>query len=337
MHYLALRNELLVVETGSPDAATRTGAVPATVQARHRGHDFECVAAHPDAPERAFAGTFEDGLRRTTTAGDDWERVGGSTIASDAVLSVTVDPHDPATVYAGTEPSAVYRSRDGGETWAALDGLTELPSASRWSFPPRPHTHHVRWISVAPADPDRLYVGVEAGAFPRSTDGGETWLDHAEGARRDVHAIATHPDAPDRVYVAGGDGYAESDDDGETWRHPQTGLDHRYVWSVAVDPADPDRVVVSAARGARSAHSRPGEAYVYRREAGASWARCSGLPTGEGVLRPVLAAGRDAGAVCAASNRGLFRSADAGETWARVDVPWPDRFVAQAPRGLAVA
>ena len=31
--------------------------------------------------------------------------------------------------------------------------LTELPSVPTWSFPPRPYTHHVRWIGLHPTDP----------------------------------------------------------------------------------------------------------------------------------------------------------------------------------------
>jgi len=49
-------------------------------------------------------------------------------------------------VYAGTEPSAVFRSVDGSDSWVDLASLRALPSADTWSFPPRPHTHHVRWI-----------------------------------------------------------------------------------------------------------------------------------------------------------------------------------------------
>ncbi|MBX0302082.1 WD40/YVTN/BNR-like repeat-containing protein [Haloarcula salinisoli] len=318
---------------------------------RLRGHDIECVAADGRAPSRVLVGTAETGLQRSIDGGESWERVldpsanGGQ--SADRVTSVTVSPHDPDVVWAGTEPSAVYRSTDGGSNWSEREGLTELDSASRWSFPPRPHTHHVRWIAVAPDDPDQLYVAIEAGAFVRSPDGGETWIDHPEGGRYDTHTIATHPDAPDRVYAAAGDGYALSTDRGETWnsveprstndasggqpRAPQDGLDHRYVWSVAVHPEDPDIVVVSAARGARSAHSTSGESYVYR-TTGQQWERAmDGLPEPDGLARAVLAT--DGDGVAALSNHGLFRSAD-GATWHQVG-SWAEAHD-QVPRGLAV-
>jgi len=299
------------------------------------GGQLECVAADPDRPERLLCGTFEAGLWRSTDGGATWTRASG--VEPPAVMSLALDPGDPDGVWAGTEPSRVYRSTDGGETWAERPGLTELPSAGEWSFPPRPDTHHVRWIEPDPGDPDRLYVGIEAGALVRTRDGGETWTDRVPGSRRDNHTIATHPDAPDRVWSAAGDGYAESRDRGETWDHPQEGLGHRYCWGLAVDPGDPETVLVSAASGARAAH-RTAESYLYRKRGGEEWERLDdrGIPTGDGVLRAVLAAGDAPGELYAANDRGLYRTADAGDSWERL-AGWPDGFDGQTVRGLAVA
>ena len=342
--YAALGDRLLVVENET--------TVPMADE-RLLGHDMQCVAAHPARPDRAFCGTFDAGLQRSTAGGDAWERVGmeaidpGEDPASAerrgveeiSVTAVAVDPADPDAVWAGTEPSALFRSTDGGDSWREVEGITDLPSASEWSFPPRPYTHHVRWIEVDPNDPDRVYVGIEAGALIVTPDAGETWIERPPGSRRDNHTLATHPDAGGRVYAAAGDGYAESADAGETWTHPGEGLDHRYVWSVAVDPGDPDTVIVSAARGARAAHGGSGaetaESYLYRRE-DATWERVGdGIPTGEGVLRAVLAAGDALGEFYAVTNHGVFRSTDGGVSWDLLELRWPAAYREQAPRGLA--
>ena len=329
--YAAMRNAVVAVTEAE-------GGGVRSVRRRLDGTQLECVAASPDAPDRAFCGTFESGLRRTTDGGETWHRVGDA-IEPDAVMAVTVSPADPDEVWVGTEPSRIYRSTDGGETWAERPGLTDLPSASAWSFPPRPHTHHVRWIEPDPADPAHLYVGVEAGALVQTHDRGETWEDRVPSSRRDNHSLSTHPDAPERAYAAAGDGYAETIDGGETWTHPQEGLDHRYVWSVAVDPGDPDTRLVSAARGARSAHTADSaDSHVYRRVGDDPWERVgdgTGLPTGGGVTRYVLDSGR-ADEFFAVSNPGLVRSADAGRTWERLAVDWPDAFADRTARGLAV-
>ncbi|WP_313691941.1 WD40/YVTN/BNR-like repeat-containing protein [Halorarum halobium] len=333
--YAAMRDRFLAVDLD-------TGSVPTTSL---DGRSLECVAVHPASPERVFVGTFESGLHRSTDGGESFERV--DDVPHDAVMSAAVSPHDTDVVWAGTEPSRVYRSTDGGGSWEHLDGLVDLPSSGSWSFPPRPQTHHVRWLEPDPADPDHWYVAIEAGALVQTHDRGATWEDRVPDSRVDNHTLATHPDAPGRAWVAAGDGYAETDDAGETWRHPQTGLDRTYCWSVAVDAGgdrDHELVLVSAARGAYEAHTASrAETYVYRREGDADWERLDGrgLPLGEGVTRPVLARGPaggsdERGEFYALSNRGLFRTVDAGDSWTAVKTDWSDRFADQTARGLAV-
>jgi hypothetical protein len=41
------------------------------------------------------------------------------------------------------------------------------------------------------------------------------------------------------------------------------------------------------------------------------------------------------GAVYAANNHGLYRSADAGQTWAALDIPWPRGALAHGVEALA--
>lgn len=338
--YVAMEDALFVA-TGGPDDWRTTTRLP--------DRELQCLAVHPDVPERVFCGTFDAGLRRSRDGGETWERVGTSptprrsrdadadgAIDGDAVTALAVNPHDPDEVWAGTEPSAVYHSTDGGDEWSEAEGLTDLPSASTWSFPPRPETHHVRWLEVDPEDPTHLYVAVEAGALVQTHDRGETWEDRVSSARRDTHTMATRSDEAGHAWAAAGDGYAETRDGGETWTYPQSGLDHRYCWSVVVPDVDPETVFVSSASGAYAAHGiSRAESYVYRKCGDGDWEQLDGrgLPTGEGVLRSVFAVA-DAGAVYAANNRGLFESDDAGESWERLDVDWPEEFTSQTVQGL---
>ncbi|MEY7848781.1 hypothetical protein AB7C87_06200 [Natrarchaeobius sp. A-rgal3] len=326
--HIALRDRLLVCRRDAGPGRWETTR-------RLEGHSLECVAASPGAPKRVFVGTVEDGLFRSTDGGETFETL-EIPAESAMITSIAIDPNDPETVYAGTEPSRIYRSTDGGDSWTHLEGIADLPSEDEWFFPPRPHTHHVRWLEVDPFDPDRLYVGIEAGAFVLSTDGGDTWHERPNGSRRDNHSLATHPDREGLVYSAAGDGFAVSTDGGERWKHPQEGLDHRYCWSVVTDPGDPDGVMVSSASGASTAHTATSaESYVYRRRGNESWERLDGrgLPIGDGVVRAVFDA-TDEGVVYGVNNLGLFVTENFGDQWQRLAIDWNEELEAQTPRGL---
>jgi hypothetical protein len=319
---------------------------PALLIARHaskwsveehlKGKSPESLAVDPQNPTRVYAGTWGNGLWRSDDAGKSWNLVGVG-ISHDEITAVAVSAPERGVVYAGTEPSAVFRSENGGETWTELSGLRALPSSQSWAFPPRPETHHVRWIETDPAVAGRVFVAIEAGALVRTLDGGLTWLDRVRGGPIDTHSAATHKLAPGRVYSAAGDGYFESDDAGESWSRRVDGLQHRYLVGVAVDPAVPDSVVVSAASGPFVAYSpRRAEAYIYRKTArGRFELAMKGLPDGEGTIASRLATNpNERDVIYAANNHGAFRSADAGQTWQALDIPWPQQAFARGVDAL---
>lgn len=302
-----------------------------------------CLAADAGRPERVYCGTADRGLLHSEDGGASWHSVRDG-IPHAYVTAVAVSTNErgrdgAGVVYAGTEPSAVFRSEDGGKSWQELDGLLDLPSATSWSFPPRPDTHHVRWIGLDPATAGRLFVAIEAGALVTYDPGDQDWRDRVAGGPYDTHTLAFHPGDPRRIHSAAGDGYYESRDGGATWQQPQTGLEHRYAWSCAID-ADADTVVISAARGPGAAHSASrAESYIYRRSADAPWqAVANGLPSAAGTTVSSIASDpAAAGVLYAANNHGVFRSADAGASWERLDIDWPERFRGQRAAGIVVA
>lgn len=301
-----------------------------------------CLACDPNRPSRLYCGTFGNGVWRSDDAGDSWVWVGqGLARGRVTAIAVSALEQTPAhgLVYAGTDPSAVFVSDDGGEKWEERTGLDELPSYPEWSFPPRPRTHHVRWIECDPHRAGRLYVSIEAGALIRSGNGGRTWEDRTEGGPRDAHRIQTHAQAKDRVYAAAGDGYFESRDGGESWGQWQAGLQDRYCWSMAVDRRDPDTVLVSASPGPTFAHDPKGaESRVYRRARGVTWEPVTdGLPPAMGTTAPVLTIDPvQAGVFYAACNRGLYRSENGGHRWEALAIPWSEEDFARRVRSLLV-
>jgi len=312
-----------------------------TVEEHLRGLSPDCIAVDLHDPTRAYCGTAHGGLFRSRDRAQTWHPVGAG-ITHTAITAVAVGqaqrPDGFGVVYAGTEPSAVFRSANGGDDWVDLAGLRQLPSSSSWSFPPRPETHHVRWIEADVSAGGRLFVAIEAGALVRTFDDGRTWRDRVSGGPYDTHTAATHPLAPGRIWSAAGDGYFESADAGDSWTSPDEGLQHGYLVDIAIDPADPETVIVSAARGPFVAY-RPSsaESYVYRRSGGSEWElTMSGLPQAGGTTASRFAVHpAEPGIIYAANNRGVFRSDDAGRSWRAIDVPWPRPGLSDGVSALA--
>ncbi len=299
-----------------------------------RAHDVEgvltvpglqCVAVDPRDPNRVYVGTFDDGLYATDDAGQTW-REAWHGVADRRVPAVSVSPSHVqdgvSVVYAGTEPSNLYRSEDAGTTWQLLPELRRLPSEPRWSFPPRPWTHHVSTIALHPSDPESLLVGIELGGVMRSSDGGRTWVDHNPQAHSDAHQLLTHPLAPDRVYEVAGQGIALSPDRGHSWRRIDSGLDRHYAWAAAVDPADPDLWYASVSRSPFAAHGGGDGQARLMRSRGNGFAAIGGWGEAPELRRmpyALAALPGQPGRLLAGLRGGtLLLGDDAGEKWSRV-------------------
>lgn len=290
------------------------------------------LAADPLVAGRAWCGTDRGGLFRSDDGGASWGVVG---LRDQRIMAVSADPVDEGTVWVGTEPSAVWRSVDGGIGWERRGRLTDLPSSPRWAFPPRPETHHVRWIACHPREAGRLWVAIEAGALISTVDGGRSWRDRVPGGPRDTHELAIHPERPERLCSAAGDGYFESRDGGATWERPRAGLEVGYLRSVAIDPGSPDIVVVSAASHAHAAYvAGRSDGRVYRRVGDGEWERVvDGWPDPPGTIAPILRPGTASGEFWAADERGIHHSDDSGMSWQLVE---PFAATPNHLRGVAV-
>jgi photosystem II stability/assembly factor-like uncharacterized protein len=291
------------------------------------------LSADPRIAGRVWCATDRGGVFRSDDAGATWRPAG---LESERFMAVAVSPAPSGRIWAGTEPSAVWRSDDGGQSWTRTANLEELPSSPQWAFPPRPDTHHVRWIAPHPQDTDRLWVAIEAGALVRTWDGGRTWADRVESGPWDTHELAVHPESPETLRVSAGDGYYESHDGGDTWASPMEGMEVGYLRSVAIVPGDPGIVVVSASTGPRTSYvTGRSDGRLYRRKDGERWSRVTdGWPDPPSTIAPLLIAGAGAGEIWAADDRGVHGSEDGGLGWRTVgefDRP-PDHL-----RGFALA
>lgn len=290
-------------------------------ETRLKGKHVYCVAAARDGSQRVYCGTFGEGVFCSDDSGVAWRPCGR--LENNNVMSLALG--EDGSVYAGTEPSALFRSNDAGGTWRRLPTFLNLPSAPQWSFPPRPETHHVRYILPDLHVHRRLHVAIEAGALLRSDDGGQTWRDRVPGGPRDTHTLAMHPSALARLYSAAGDGYFESADGGDTWRRIDDGLAHGYCWGLAVGLVNPDTILVTASRSAREAHRRDSaNTFVYRRAHDEPWREVrNGLPGSQKRRIAVVTASTVEPRVFYLASEGeLYRSADGGVEWRQLPVKW---------------
>lgn len=289
-----------------------------TVKTMLEGSGMRCLALDPHNSATIYAGSRGKGVWKSLDRGVHWENL---QLPESDVFSLAVSAADGA-VFAGTEPSHLFVSRDGGQTWQELEALLQIPSAPKWSFPPRPWTSHVRWIAPNPHDAKLLLVGIELGGLMRSEDGGQTWSDHRSGAQRDVHALAWHPKVPGRAYEAGGGGATWSHDGGKTWQAADAGRNQDYTWGLVVDPEDPDCWYISASMGPREAHSEDvnAQAHIYRWRGHGPWEVLGG-----GLPQPLdshpYALASISGSLYAGLGDGrIYHSEDGKDTWQQLNL-----------------
>jgi photosystem II stability/assembly factor-like uncharacterized protein len=283
------------------------------------GLDGREVSALHFADGVLLAGTYGDGLFRSSDRGQTWERIeAGLTASTFRFLTAAL---------AGTEPARVFRSSDGGRSWNELDGITRIPGHEQWFLPYSPRAGAARNAYVVG---DRLLVAAEVAGLLRSEDGGDTWVCEPVAGDEDVHHVTGHPDDPDLLYVSLGTasltqqggrhgGVARSRDGGRTWDKIETD----YTRATIVPPARSELVVAGPAlrvgRGGRIVVSRDG---------GDTWE-----PAADGIDVPMpdmveSFVGAPDGSVWAICSRGgLLHAAPDDWTWASAVPPDSDACV----------
>ncbi len=158
--------------------------------------------------------------------------------------------------------------------------------------------------AISPADPDLMMLNCDMSAAYVSEDGGRNWrmIHHAQ-LRSDTRCRpAFHPTNPDVVFASSGGRLKVSHDRGRTFA-PIGDLRDSLAGEIAINPADLDVMLVGMGQGgcARS------------RDAGRTWQSCAG-PTGR-VLSFHFDRTRQGRTMFAATDHGIWRSDDGGETW----------------------
>jgi len=263
----------------------------------------------------------------------------GPTNIGGRLTALAVDPTNPDHLWAGAAAGGIFESADQGSTWSPVfDGQPLLPVGA---------------LAAHPSNPDVVYVGTgEAngagysydgdGVF-RSADGGTTWQPLGLAGTRRIGRIAIDPLSPQRIFVAAAGGVYVPDDQRGVYRS----LDGGSTWSqvlfvaptagaidVAIDPANPDRIYAAIwehySTATRWIAGGVNSGIWRSTDGGDSWTRLTnGLPPASpsvGRIGLAIAASSpqtvyalyldDPGALI-----GVFKTIDAGDSWARVDTP----------------
>jgi photosystem II stability/assembly factor-like uncharacterized protein len=285
----------------------------------------------------------------------------GPAIMGGRVSDIALDPADPYTFYVALGTGGVMKTTDNG---GSFDGIFEHESvASVGAVAVAPSDPKTVWVGSGEAN-DRNSSSWGDGVY-LSTDGGGTFKNVGLKTSHAIARIVVHPRDPRTAYVAaagdvwtfGGErGCYKTTDAGATWKRilsaPAPYTDRVGCGDIAIDPSNPDVVYAalyarrrtpwSFAAGPDATDGRDLGGIFKSTDGGSTWTKLGGgLPPGTGRIglsvyaknpRIVYAVVQsDAGGTSnidevRSRTGGVFRSDDAGQTWARMSPLDPRPF-----------
>jgi photosystem II stability/assembly factor-like uncharacterized protein len=244
-------------------------------------------------------------------------------------------PQQPNVFYIGVNNGGVWKTDDYGRTWKPI--FDEAPTGS------------VGDIAVSPSHPEVIYVGTGEGLHRpdlsvgdgifKSTDGGKTWKHVGLADVQQVGRLIVHPANPDIVFVAGlGHPYGPNEergvfrttDGGRTWQKVLYINHNTGAIQVEFDPTNPQIIFADMWEHREGPwengnFSGTNSGLYKSTDGGDTWRRLTqGLPAaGQGLGRIGVGMApsdpkRMYATVDARENGGIYRSDDAGESWALV-------------------
>ena len=239
-----------------------------------------------------FAGSASGGVWKSVNAGATFKPVFDSA-AVQSIGAVAIDPRNPKTVWAGTGESwvrnsvsigdGIYKSTDGGETWNNT-GLKD--------------SEHIAKVLIDPANGDIVYACAT----------GHLWNDNAER------------------------GVYKTSDGGKTWRKVLAGANGSTGCAMlAMSPLEPKTLYASLwdfrRQGWTFRSGGPGSGLFKSTDGGEHWTELTapgakGLPEkpyGRIALAVAPSKPQVVYAMIESKSSALFRSADGGQTWTRLD------------------
>ncbi|HYU30558.1 MAG TPA: glycosyl hydrolase [Thermoanaerobaculia bacterium] len=250
------------------------------------------------------------------------------------VAAVTGLAGDRQTYYFGGTGGGVWKTTDGGGTWKNVtDGF---------------FGGSIGAVAVSPWDPNVIYAGSgeetvrgnvsEGTGMWKSTDAGRTWKHAGLDDSRHIPRIRIDPKNPDLVYAAVlGHLFGPSDmrgiyrsrDGGKSWERIHFVSRDAGAVDLAMDPTNPRILYASYWRVLRTPWSMEsggaGSSLWKSTDGGDTWKELThnpGLPKGTlGIIGITVSPSNPDNlySIVEAEDGGVFRSKDAGATWARTN------------------
>jgi hypothetical protein len=196
------------------------------------GDGMECAVDYTNAS--IMYGTLYYGdLRKSMNGGLSFSRISGGIPESGGwVTPFALHPTSPSTIIAGYRN--VWKTTDAGTSWTAISALSG-------------GTLDV--VSIAPSDPDVMYV-TDNSTIYRTTDGGATaWVTRTSPAAATITAVEVHPLDPQTLwatvsgYTAGSKVY-RSTNGGASWSNISGSLPNVPANTIVYERNSPDRLYV---------------------------------------------------------------------------------------------
>ena len=251
------------------------------------------VALGFDAARQTLLKAYAGALYRSGNGGRDWEPISlPATVARGRIASVAAPAHRKGVLYVAGPGLGVLRSENGGRSWVAKN--TGLPS------------NNVVALTPHADQPDTIYAYLSGKGIFRSEDAGAHWRLMDAGPRERISQLI-HTNMPGSMqtgwfFAATAKGVTRSMDCFCGWR--DAGGLTRAITAVAYDPQQPKQVYAATGTGL-VVSADGGEQWSQTNAPGRVIAALAVTPAGE--LYAVVGEGE------------LFRSADYGKTWERID------------------
>ncbi|HGE69697.1 TPA: hypothetical protein ENX78_02605 [Candidatus Poribacteria bacterium] len=278
------------------------------------------IVIHPTKHNVIYIGTEGMGFLASEDGGKTWvPKNQGFTAAEEGTVSgfqircIAIDPSKPDTIYAGMAAFGVFRTVDAGTKWDNISDTLE--------------DTFTKVLAIHPTKTDTVFLGTDGGGIYRYDVAQNEWTEKVKGLKNTyIRALVMDPKDPKVMYAGTDGGVAKTTNGAESWTVISNGITSRYVLCLAIDPKDP-KVLYAGTDGGGLFKTIDG---------GGKWEPIGGeiwlaKPPAEDLVTPsgdvestlvvssVVINPINTSIVYAANQTGVFRSADGGKTWEKIN------------------